>query len=425
MNPIRFKAATVLAGALIAVVPAVTIGGPASGAPGVGAGSGQRITATGLSAEELAAVQRDLGLNADQVKQRIAAQATAIEADHAMRGALGSAFAGSWFDPDLGKLVVAVTGTKAAAQAAPSGVQIRTVKHNSAHLFGIKAELDALAGKSTNNPAVRVSTGKRSPAVEGLTSWYVDAKTNSVVVTALAGQQPAAALTTLAKYGDAVRVQYTTRAAQTTAQFMDGGDAINGFSCSAGFNLRNHISGQGYLLTAGHCVSAGSALSGQDGVGFGPVLESWFDTYDDAIARNDNAGYWIQGPWVDTNPSGGSVVTMTGVSDAPTGTLICKSGITTRLTCGNITAKDVTVNLIGGFTVFGETQHSACVERGDSGGANYVLTASRTAEGVTSAAALDGAGLCLSKSGGTNISYYFPIADSLAYYGSVYGVSIW
>ena len=36
---------------------------------------------------------------------------------------------------------------------------------------------------------------------------------------------------------------------------------INGGSCSAGFNLRNPSTGQGYLLTAGHCVSAGSTLT--------------------------------------------------------------------------------------------------------------------------------------------------------------------
>ena len=60
--------------------------------------------------------------------------------------------------------------------------------------------------------------------------------------------------------------------------------------------------GAKYLLTAGHCVNAGSSLSGQGGVNFGSVLESWFPSYDDAIVRNDNTGYWIQGPWVDTNP---------------------------------------------------------------------------------------------------------------------------
>jgi streptogrisin C len=171
------------------------------------------------------------------------------------------------------------------------------------------------------------------------------------------------------------------------------------------------------------------------------VLESWFPTFDDAIARNDSGGYWIQGPWVDTNPSNGGFVNTSGHTDAPVGTTICKSGITTKWTCGQITAKDETVTYTGGRTVFGLTRHSACVEKGDSGGANvsvsiswsfswpwFVPTYSYAAEGVTSGASLawDGSRLrCLSVFGGTNVSWYFPIADSLAYYGWKYGVNVW
>jgi hypothetical protein len=33
--------------------------------------------------------------------------------------------------------------------------------------------------------------------------------------------------------------------------------------------------------------------------------------------------------------------------------------------------------------------------------------------------------LCLSKFGLTNVSWYFPIADSLPYYGARYGVTVW
>jgi streptogrisin C len=209
---------------------------------------------------------------------------------------------------------------------------------------------------------------------------------------------------------------------------MDGGDGINGNSCSAGFNLRNPSTGQGYLLTAGHCVNAGSTLRGQGNVNFGPVLESWFPTYDDAIARKTNA-YWIQGPWVDTNPSNGGIVTTSGHTDLPPGFPMCKSGITTKWTCGIITAKNQTVNYVTGDTVKGLTRHNACVEPGDSGGANVSVFFGRKAEGVTSGASMikDSAGKkrCRSKFGLSNISWYFPIADSLAYYGPKYGVTTW
>ena len=69
---------------------------------------------------------------------------------------------------------------------------------------------------------------------------------------------------------------------------------------------------------------------------------------DDALARNDT-GHYIQGPWVDTNPTHGGVITTSSYTDAPVGTTLCKSGITTRWTCGQITAKDETVTYSGWF----------------------------------------------------------------------------
>ncbi len=215
---------------------------------------------------------------------------------------------------------------------------------------------------------------------------------------------------------------------RTTANYMDGGDEINGATCSAGFNLRNPSTGQGFLLTAGHCQSAGSTLSGQGGVNFGPVLESWFPTFDDSIARNDSAGYWIQGPWVDYNPSNGGYINTSGYTDAPIGTWICKAGITTKWTCGQITGKNETVTYSGSRTVYGLTRHNACVEPGDSGGANVSVTSSYAAEGVTSGASMISDGFryrCRSVYGLENVSWYYPIAKSLAYYGPKYGVAVW
>jgi streptogrisin C len=212
---------------------------------------------------------------------------------------------------------------------------------------------------------------------------------------------------------------------------MDGGDGINGNSCSAGFNLRNPSTGAKYLLTAGHCVSAGSTLKGQGGVTFGTVNESWFPTFDDSITRNTNTGYWIQGPWFDSNPSNGPFNSFSGYTDAPVGTIVCKAGITTKFTCGTITIKDEDVTYSSGDTVYNMTRHSACVQPGDSGGSNLSYIGGKfRAEGVTSGARMrvdpaTGKKLCLSKFGEKNVSWYFPIKDSLAYYGPKYGVTVW
>ena len=114
------------------------------------------------------------------------------------------------------------------------------------------------------------------------------------------------------RYGDAVRVQESDIAPTLTHHpWLDGGipyDIFGGGGCSVGFNVLNTSTRDGYFLTAGHCHDAGSlAMSTHSGpLGFklpliGPVQESFFPTFDDAIVAVDPAN-WNQGPWVWTYP---------------------------------------------------------------------------------------------------------------------------
>ncbi|WP_158230326.1 S1 family peptidase [Pseudofrankia asymbiotica] len=393
--------------------------------PSAPARPGDRGTA-GPTTEVVAALQRDLGLTEQQAKDRLAQQANAIELDGQVRGKLGSSFGGSWFDPQTGRLVVGVTSEAGAGEATRLGAQPKVVARSYGALESIVADLDTLAGRAPAKAGSRAATGKPQAAVKGVSGWHIDPVTNTVVVSVVKDRFSPEAQDNLTKYGDAVRVEYLPAEPTTTANFIDGGDQIDGASCSAGFNLRNPSTGKGYLLTAGHCVSQNQTVTGQGGFTFGTVRSRWFPSFDDSLTEATNPGYWIQGPWIDTNPSNGGFINVSGYTDAPVGTYICKSGITTRLTCGNITGKDETVLFDGVNTVYGLTRHSACVEPGDSGGANYVPGGVNRAEGVTSGAVLYGATRrCGSAVGQPTISWYFPIADSLAYYGPAFGVSLW
>ncbi|MFL6126660.1 S1 family peptidase [Actinophytocola sp.] len=375
---------------------------------------------TATTDEVLVAMQRDLGLTATQAKGLRVQEDKAVKLDGSLRDSLGSSFGGSWFDARTGELVVNVTDQARVGEVTKAGARAVVVRHSEAELDAIRAELDTLSGKAPG--AGRAKNG--TSVLTGLAGWHVDPKTNSVVVTTVKGQERPAALSAVARYGDAVTYEQLDQAPRT-ANFMDGGDEINGASCSAGFNLRNPSTGHGYLLTAGHCTSGGQANYGQGGVFFGYTLQSWFPTFDDALISADNPGYWFQGPWVDTNPSNGGFINVSGYSDSPVGTVVCKSGITTKWTCGTITVKDETVQYNGvSGPVYGLTRHSACVEPGDSGGANVAALSVWSPEGVTSGASLL-FNRCLSTYGLTNVSWYFPIADSLAFYGSVYGVTTW
>lgn len=421
MFRIHFRTRAILAAAFV-VVPTIALAASAGAPP-----------ATGKFEAVLVAARRDLNLTAAQARQAMARQGEAIEADRALKALLGQAFGGSWFDAGSGRLNVAITDPRFAATVNAAGAQAKLVRYGKARLGMIQAELDRLAGRTsttgrttatTTTGRDRSSGGPREATLAGLAGWYVDPETDAVVVTAVRGKVPSAALAMLATFGDAVRIEYVDNAPTAAGDFMDGGDAINSGSCSAGFNLRHPATGRGYLLTAGHCVSAGTIVWGRDSVNFGPVLDSFFPKQDDAIVRGDNPAYWAQGPWVDTSPSDGSFVEISGYTDAPVGTTVCKSGVTTRLTCGRITAKDETVTYGSGATIYGLTRHSACVEPGDSGGANYAVTAVNSAEGVTSGASLI-KGRCRGVYGLPNISWYYPIADSLAYYRTAYGVTLW
>lgn len=409
------------------IIGAFVVAAAASVVTPVEAGKGEARNDGSAAVYE--ALERDLGWSRDHADRVGKQQAAATTLEQKVQRRLGAAYAGSYFDDESGRLVVNSTTKKGVATAKELGASARLVEHGLGELEEIKARLDESAGGAAD--AVKRSK-PRGESNNGLAAWSVDPITNSVLVS-VTEKQAEVAKKDLADFGDAVTVEVIESAPETAANWMDGGDAINGSSCSAGFNLRNKSTGAKYLLTAGHCVNAGSNLTGQGGVSFGTVLESWFPSYDDAIVRNQNTGYWIQGPWVDTNPSNGGFITTSGFTDGLVGTTVCKSGITTKWTCGKITAKNQTVNYSGGQTVYGLTRHNACVEPGDSGGANVAVYGStRRAEGVTSGASMidwGGKKRCIGSIFGwlglQSTSWYFPIADSLAYYGPKYGVSTW
>ncbi|GAB3429069.1 S1 family peptidase [Actinophytocola sediminis] len=378
--------------------------------------------------EVLVAIQRDLGLSSAQVDELPTRQAAAVRLDVRLRSALGGVFGGSWFDAAAGALVVGVTDRARVGEVRAAGARAVVVEHGAADLDAILDELNALSGKTAGDD--RAANGKSS--LTGLAGWRVDPTRNRVVVTTLTGQRRPGALDALARHGDAVTYEETDHPPRTAAGFLDGGDGINLDSCSAGFNLRNPATGQGYLLTAGHCTADGQANTGNDGTFFGNTVDSHFPGQDDALISRDNA-YWYQGPWVDQNPSWGVPVTVGGHSDVLVGSVVCKSGITTKWTCGAVAAKDEAVVYDGdpAMTVYGLTRHSACVEPGDSGGANVTRMSGVVpwvAEGVTSGAQLywdGGRYRCGQVFGDSNVSWYFPIADSLSFYGPWYGVTTW
>ena len=241
------------------VVTTVALGA----APAMGAGGSERPRpqATPSCRDVQVALQRDLGLSAEQAKRHGALQGKAIKLDKQLRESLGAAFAGSSYDARTGKLVVSVSDASKLDDARTAGADARLVTQP-VRAPGDRRRARQGGGQGRGASAtVRRPNGPRQASVAGITGWFVDETTNTVRVTVKKSHAQQAAAS-LAKYGDAVTIEQSD-IEPAPATFMDGGDLINNSSCSAGFNLRNTYTGKGFLLTAGHCVSGGSTLYGQ------------------------------------------------------------------------------------------------------------------------------------------------------------------
>lgn len=327
------------------------------------------------------AMARDLGLTDTQAAARVRAEATAIDVEPAAKAAAGADFGGSWFDADTGTLVVGLTSGANAADVAATGARVERVEHTLAALDAAKARLD------------------RADAPDSVASWHVDPRANTVVASVVRGAAGDADVQTfLGLAGDVETVEVDARPS-TFAAGTVGGDPfyINGNTrCSIGFSVH------GGFVTAGHCGGTGSSVVGWDGSAMGNFAGSSFPGNDYAFVRIGN-GWWTA-PVV----LGWGVIPdrlVRGSGEAPVGSSICRSGSTTHWHCGQVLAKNETVNYSQG-AVHQMTKTSVCAEPGDSGGS--FITGDQ-AQGVTSG----GWGNC--SSGGQ--TWFQPVNEILGVYG--------
>jgi streptogrisin D len=343
-----------------------------------GASAAPSSTGFASSAERVAVADlaSAAGLSTADARSVLAAQATQTALAGRLTSRLGDAAAGSWIDATTGSLVVNVVSADAARTVRESGATAKTVSRSYAQLTAIKNSLDAYRGIAN-------------------TSWGVDVKANQVVVT-IGDATPAGAsrlAAAAARFGDAVRVE---RTADRYDRLLRGGDAIlivGGGRCSAGFNVTGSR-----VLTAGHCTEG---LPNWQNLG--PTIASSFPGNDYGIIRN-TAGVSQPGT---VNLYNGSSQDITRPANPTVGQSVCKSGSTTRVTCGSVQQLNVTVNYGGGDIVGGLTRTNACADRGDSGGSWF---AGSTALGLTSGGNL----VC----GGSTQTFFQPVVEALNAYGA-------
>ncbi|MDT0310402.1 S1 family peptidase [Streptomyces sp. DSM 44917] len=297
---------------------------------------------------------------------------------------LGAAAAGAYYAAETETLIVNVVDEAAVPEVESAGAEARVVPHSLAEL-------------TETHEAVRAF------AVPG-TAWSIDPVSNSVRVrvdSTVTGRALEEVRDAVAGLGGTATLE---RSAGTYQPYLAGGDAIHsgGARCSLGFNVTLADGGAGFL-TAGHCGEAGSQWSETAG---GPpvasLTRSEFPGSDWALAQ-----YTADVP----HPSAvslydGTTQEITGAAEATVGQQVTRSGSTTGVHPGEVTAVDVSVTYPQG-TVDGVIETTVCAEPGDSGGA---LFSGPSAIGLTSG----GSGDCTV--GGT--TFFFPVTDALAASGA-------
>ncbi|MGK5445322.1 S1 family peptidase [Micromonospora sp. URMC 105] len=302
---------------------------------------------------------------------------------------LGDRAAGTYADAS-GKMVVAVTDAAAARQVRAAGATPKLVTRGAATLNAATAELE------------------RSAKIPG-TAWWTDPATNQVVVSVdstVTGAKLDRVKAAAARTGGAVRIEAEAGVLSTR---ISGGQAIyagGGGRCSLGFNVRNSAGTQ-FFITAGHCTNISSSwysnsaqtsyLGARTGTSF-PGNDYGIVQYNSSVSRPGNVSLY-----------NGSFQDITSAGNAFVGQAVRRSGSTTGLRSGSVTALNATVNYAEG-SVSGLIRTNVCAEPGDSGGS---LFAGTVALGLTSG----GSGNC--SSGGT--TFFQPVPEVLSRYGvSVY-----
>ncbi|MVO88757.1 trypsin-like serine protease [Streptomyces sp. p1417] len=339
----------------------------------------------GVSAVPDASASAALSAPAADGPDALSAAAAARLADR-LDDALGARDAGSYYDAERRTLVVNVLDRAAAARAEDAGARARFVDNSLAELDSAQRVLDD------------------APVVPG-TSWAMDPRTNRIAVEAdrtVTGSTSARLRHLVAGLGDRATL---TRISGELTPLMSGGDAVysSGGRCSLGFNVVKD--GKPHFLLAGHCGKAGTK--------WGPTRDSAVAVTEDSRFPGDDFAlvrYTQDVPHPsEVNLYNGTTQRITRAGEATVGLRIQRSGSTTQLRGGKVTALNATVTYQGGRKVTGLIKTDTCADRGDSGGSMF---AGDTALGLASGGTVGCGG------GRKGPIYFQPVTEALTAYGA-------
>ncbi|WP_154674496.1 S1 family peptidase [Nakamurella lactea] len=349
-----------------------------------------------------------------EAQRRIAAQQSAAVVGQRLRSGLPEKFGGIWIAGDGSDAVV--TGTTSgsasaviadtAARCGIASVRVVTVRHSAAQLAAAADWIERRV------PADRASVGIDFAAntVRFNISGAPDARQRSALAKMPAALRSAVTLGRLAAEPDPLACSGNFCDAPLRGGVEIQGPAAAGYVtlCSSGFVTVNLTGTAYYLLTAGHCGAKGGVwntnFANKSKHRIGAMYNKVFGAGGDmAIIRIDSPSGWklprglvyVQAGAATTR---NEAYQITKVGDSVQGMRTCKSGRTTKTTCGKVTAVGVAVSY-NGTVVRNLVQTNMCAGGGDSGGAVY---SGHVAYGVLSGAA------------GSCTTFYQPVKSAVA-----------
>jgi len=360
----------------IAAIVSLAMGGPAAAAavgrpsePGVQVAPDP--AAGNVSAEMLAALQRDLKVTAEQARARLVRADWASRLDGPLRARLGRAFAGSWLAADGLEFVVAITDRRLEGLVRASGATPRLVARSEAELDALSRRVAARAGNPRDVPDV-------------VAGWVVDPQANLIRVQHLPGGWAAAAAFAAAAGLTTGEVSYETvptradrrsdvKGGQGYLVATESGGAVFGV-CSAGFAVTVNPGtpqARAGFLTAAHCSSSSSVLTALSPIPpfrkigtFGPSMCCVAD--DEQVVLTEPGFRPV--PRVTGHGVSADFAVTDGVAQTD-GSFVCTSGATSGLRCGIIRPGTYNPILVSGAQMLNLKATDTCTFPGDSGGA--------------------------------------------------------
>ncbi|KNC97026.1 uncharacterized protein SPPG_07426 [Spizellomyces punctatus DAOM BR117] len=265
---------------------------------------------------------------------------------------------GHWIDRRNGKLIVAIKSEHRHRRdlSTDPDIEHRFVARSTSDLEDLKSQVDAAAQK--HQPT-------------GVT-WYVDVPANNIAVSIWDikrnNTNTDVFINEVSGLGPGINLIHGSPEIKPRFGILDGEEltSANFMSCSMGWWVKDG-SGADLLMSAGHCLKSGGHNWFRNALLIGGNTKNNFGPMDWGIIHVDDIA--APRPTTQITLHNGKTLKISGYGRAPIGATVCKSGTTTKYTCGPVKAYDATANYqSAGVQVKGMTLADVCTRPGDSGG---------------------------------------------------------